>query len=124
MAKYLGFWLGPAATARKNLFASCSKLFHRILEISSSPVSSTAAIAAANRDAMTALTCVGQLIEPPPEQLNLQLATNFKIMKIPYRSFGKAIYGFRSEFGIQVPLKSALYLPCCSHPHFKQDNSI
>jgi hypothetical protein len=103
-AKYLGFWIGPAASPEKNFQAPADKFFKRILSISLTPFSSRAAAVAANRDAVPTLSYVAQLIEPQPKLLNLQLAYNCKTLKIPYRALRQTIYNLKYQLGIACPV--------------------
>ena len=83
-AKYLGFWLGPAATAGDNHREPFKQFAERAIAIAGAPHSNAAAILAYNRDAISVTSYVSQCVEMPTSMQDRQHQLIASVMKLPF----------------------------------------
>ena len=98
-AKYLGFMVGPGASALDNFAAPSKKFWSRVLGMAPAPASCHATALAANREATPTIGYVAQLIAPPKELCNLQFCFNSKISKNPYRALSNVLPCLNQDAG-------------------------
>jgi len=86
MAKYLGFWLGPAAGKRSWDDPSCS-WESRTKTIANASASASVSVLGHNSRALPVTQYVAQLLPPPEELLKKEVWATNKLLHLPPRTF-------------------------------------
>ena len=104
VAKYLGFFLGPAATAELCHEAPYNKYCERSKLIGTTSHASVPATVAYNRDAVSVTSYVTQLVAPPKTFCDMQYRMLASVLKIPFRALGNhAIFDLKEQWGLPAP---------------------
>ena len=104
--KYLGFWLGPAASEDMCWMGSLKKWRGRAAFIGAAAVSPTVAAFQYNARAITVLPYVGTLLQPPARLREWEVDVGYRVLRMPGRTLAAGMLCRLGQLG-GLSLRSA-----------------